>query len=477
MKISILVLLAALVALAAPLITAAVKSARHSIACTIAGLAAAPAPRTVVRPVLFRHPIRPVLPTALQAIIQDGMLEAVFEDALRPAFLYPQAAMVDPVQGGVGQRVTKTRTGLLTPKTTAITGSDPAASTIAMEQYSGVLDQYGDSIDTNMLGSATAQARLFLRHVQTLATGAGQSLNQLARNRLYGVYSGGRTWCRTADGASNVTIDVQSVDGFETVLVNGVPTAVSATSPLSVTVNGVANTVVAVDRALRRLTLGTARVDVLGDPIIAANAPVTLRPNARNTAYNLISTDVATVGLFFDAVARLRAMNVPTLADGTYQAHVDATTMRQLLSDTEFRQAFQSQGDGNTYTQGRLTIFGGITFVLNIEAPTVSGDSMTVSLARRPIIFGDEPLVNMPLEGQGQLLDGTGVEDVPGISLVQAIPGTDGSEIAFIVRPPQDRLQQVVSASWAWTGDFAVPTDATTGDTAIAKRAVVIEHA
>lgn len=433
-------------------------------------------PRTGVAATLLRHPIRPVLPAAIQAIIQDGLLEAAFENALQPQFLYPAAASVDPVAGQVGQRITKTRTGLLTPKTTAITGSDPTASTYSVEQYSGVLDQYGDSIDTNMLGSAVAQARLFTRNVQTLAVGAGQSLNRIARDRLYAVYAGGRTWTRTTDGVSNTSLDVQSVDGFETVLVNGVPTAVSAGNPLNITINGVANTVVGVDRANRRLTLGTATTDTQGHAVVAANAPVSIRPNARATAFNLTTGDTAAMGLFHDAVARLRTMNVPTMPDGTYHAHIDAVTNRQLLADTEFRQMFQGLGESaSQIRQGLIGTVGSVTFFLNIEAPTVTGDGQS-NTVRRPIVIGDEPLVNMPLEGQGQLLDGTGIEDVPGISLAQAIPGIDGTEVVFIVRPPQDRLQQVVSASWAWTGDFCVPTDSTTGDAAIAKRAVVIEH-
>ena len=76
--------------------------------------------RTQVRPVLFRHPIRPVLPASLQAMIQDGFLEATFDNALRPDFLFPAAAIADPVQGNVGQRVTRTRTGLLAPTAPAI---------------------------------------------------------------------------------------------------------------------------------------------------------------------------------------------------------------------------------------------------------------------------------------------------------------------------------------------------------------------
>jgi hypothetical protein len=431
--------------------------------------------RSQVRPVLHRHPVNALLPVGIRAIIQDGFLEAAFDNALRPDFMFPSLADVESIPGQKGQRVTRTRTGLLTPQTTPLAG-DPSADTYSIEQFSGVLDQYGNSMDTNMLGSGTAQASKFVQDIRTLGINAGQSLNRLARTRLYGAYGGGRTWCRTADGGSNTSIDVQSVDGFEFVLVNGVPTAVSASNPLSVTINGVANTVTGVNRTTRVLTLGTARVDVLGDPIIASNAPTTIRPNARASAFNLIAGDVATVGVFFDAVARLRSMSVPPLPSGNYQAHVDATTMRQLLSDAEFRQAFQSQGGADDYRAGRITIFGGIEFIINIETPTVSGDGMTVATARRPIVCGAGSLIAMPLENQGMLLDGTGVEDVPGISLVDA--AGSGMEVVLIVRPPQDRLQQVVSSSWAWTGDFAVPTDSTgMADAALVKRAVVIEHA
>jgi hypothetical protein len=430
--------------------------------------------RSRVRPVLFRHPVNALLPVGVRAIIQDGFLEAAFDNALRPDFMFPSLADVESIPGQKGQRVTRTRTGLLTPQTTPLTG-DPAADNYSIEQFSGVLDQYGNSMDTNMLGSGVAQASKFVQDISTLGINAGQSLNRLARTRLYGAYGGGRSWCAVADGASNTAFTVQSVDGFEFVLVNGVPTAVSASNPLAVTINGVANTITGVNRATRVLTLGTARVDVLGDPIIAANAPVTIRPNARASAFNLIGTDVATVGIFFDAVARLRTMAVPPLPSGNYQAHVDATTMRQLLSDAEFRQAFQGQGPAGDYTAGRITVFGNIEFVINIETPTVSGDGMTVT-GRRPIVCGGGSLISMPLENQGMLLDGTGVEDVPGISLVDA--AGSGIEVVLIVRPPQDRLQQVVSSSWAWTGDFAVPTDATgMADAALVKRAVVIEHA
>jgi hypothetical protein len=430
-----------------------------------------PGTRTRVRPVLFRHPVNALLPAAVRAIIQDGMLEGVFENALVPDFLFPAYADLEPIEGAKGQRVIRTRTGLLTPQTTPLF-ADPTPEQFSIEQWSATLDQYGHTMDTNMLANATSFARKFVQDVQTLGINAGQSLNRLARTRLFSAYAGGRTWVRTVDGASNVSVDVQSVDGFEFVIVNGVPTAVSGSNPLSITINGVANTVVGVNRTTRVLTLGTATTDTVGHAVVAANAPVSIRPNARASAFNITTGDVATVGLFFDAVARLRAMNVPTMEDGTYHAHVDSFTMRQLLSDTEFRQAFQSQGPSEDYRSGRLTIFGGVTFILNMETPTVTGDGQAATV-RRPIVLGGGSLISTPLEGQGQLLDGTGVEDVPGISMIE-LPG--GLEVPLIVRPPQDRFQQVVSTTWSWTGDFAVPTDSTSGDSAIVKRAVVIEH-
>jgi hypothetical protein len=74
--------------------------------------------------------------------------------------------------------VTFTRTGLLTPQTTPITGSDPTVDTYSIEQYSMTMDQYGNAVDTNMLQSAMTLASKFLEDQQKLAINAGQSLNR-----------------------------------------------------------------------------------------------------------------------------------------------------------------------------------------------------------------------------------------------------------------------------------------------------------
>jgi uncharacterized Zn-binding protein involved in type VI secretion len=423
---------------------------------------------------LDRHDVRSQVPSNIRAMLQNGILDRVFRDALVPEFLFPMIADAEPWQGGLGDTKTFTRKGLLTPVPTAITGSDPSPTTYSIEQWSVTMDQYGNSMDTNMLMSAMALANKFLADAETLGINAGQTINQLSRNKLYAAYAGGRTWCTTA-GTSDTSIIVQSTAGFEKVMVNGVPTAVSGANPLNVTIAGSPNTVVGVTPGTPgTLTLGTTRSDVVGDYVVAANAPTTIRATG-NSAYDLTSSNVATFANFRSAVARLRKMNVPTIG-GYYIAHIDADTEAQLFSDSDFKQALQGRVDSPIFRDLSIGRFGGIDWVRNIETPTIlGGNGAPASLTvHRPIVLGANALMAAPFDGTNSLLSGTGVEAVPEVRTITPAPGVD---VTVIVRPPQDRLQQVLSTTWSWVGDYGVPSDAGTGDTALYKRAVVIEHA
>ncbi|WP_405888884.1 hypothetical protein OG762_37045 [Streptomyces sp. NBC_01136] len=422
---------------------------------------------------LDRHAgVRPSLPVGIQAMLQNGMLDRVFRDALVPNFLFPQIADAEPWMGGLGDTKTFTRKGLLAPVTTPVTGSDPSAATYSIEQWSVTMDQYANSMDTNMLGSSMALASKFLADIENLGINAGQTINQVARNKLYSAYSGGRTWCTTA-GSTDTSIIVQSVSGFTTVMVNGVPTPVSASNPLSVTIAGVANTVTGVNAGTSTLTLGTTRVDVAGDYVVAANAPVTIRATG-NSAYDLSSSNVVTFANFRAAVARLRKMAVPTVG-GYYVAHIDPDTEAGLFADSDFKQALQGRIDSPVYRDLSIGRFAGIDWVRNLEAPVITnGGSAGTLTVHRPIVLGANALMSAPFEGTNNLLAGTGVEDVPEIRSIAAAPGVD---VTLLVRPAQDRLQQVIASTWSWVGDYGVPSDAGTGDAALYKRGVVIEHA
>jgi hypothetical protein len=416
--------------------------------------------------------VRPTLPAAIAAMLQNGILDRVFRDALVPNFLFPQIADAEPWMGGLGDTKTFTRKGLLAPVTTPVTGSDPSAATYSIEQWSVTMDQYANSMDTNMLGSAMALASKFLADVENLGINAGQTINQVARNKLYSAYSGGRTWCTTA-GSSDTSIIVQSVAGFTTVMVNGVPTPVSASNPLTVTIAGTGNTVTGVNTGTSTLTLGTARVDTAGDYVVAANAPVTVRATG-NSAYDLSGSNVVTFANFRAAVARLRKMAVPTVG-GYYVAHIDPDTEAQLFADSDFKQALQGRVDSPIYRDLSIGRFAGIDWVRNLEAPVITnGGSAGTLTVHRPIVLGANALMSAPFEGTNNLLAGTGVEDVPEIRSIAAAPGVD---VTLLVRPAQDRLQQVIASTWSWVGDYGVPSDAGTGDAALYKRGVVIEHA
>jgi N4-gp56 family major capsid protein len=240
-----------------------------------------------------------------------------------------------------------------------------------------------------------------------------------------------------------------------------------------VTIAGSGNTVTGVNTATKTLTLGTARADTAGDSVVAVNAPTTVRPGSAASAFDLASDDVANFGMFRAAVARLRKMNVPTVG-GYYVAHIDPDTEAELFSDPDFKQALQGRVDSPIYRDLSIGRFAGLDWVRNNEVQTVTGGSSGTLTVHRPIVLGANALVSAPLEGQATLLSGTGVEAIPEMRSVNVAPGVD---VQLIIRPPQDRFQQVISSTWSWVGDYGVPSDATTGDAALFKRAVVLEHA
>lgn len=427
---------------------------------------------------LGRHDLRTQVPAAIRAIVQNGLVEATFKQALVPDFLYPRVADHEPVSTGIGDTLTKTRRGLLTPTTTPLGGNtDPSPSTYSVEQFSLVIDQYAGTIDTNVLQSAVAAQKKYLEDVQALGTQAAQSLNRLARAELFATYGGGTTFVPTG-GASSATLVVDDASGFDKVLVNGVPTPVSASSTLAITINGVANTVVGCNLATNTLTLGSAVATTTGWVVVAGNAPTIIRPNSRTSQYTMVAGDVATFALFRSAVARLRTQSVPTI-DGYYVAHIDALTEAQLFNDADFKQALQGRVDSPVFRDLSIGRFGGIDWVRNIEAPatskTLGAGALTV---RRSLVVGAGSLIGGQFSDQADLLDqvsegGTETQASRNISLVEA--GDTGFQTALIVREPQDRLGQIVGTTWSWVGDFCVPSDSVTGDTALYKRGAVVE--
>ena len=465
---------------------------------------------------------REVLPASLAEVLQNGLLDHVFEDALVATFLYDTLADIRPWEGNLGSTAIMTRAGLLAPNTTPITGSDATASAYGFEQYTLQMNQYGDSIDTNMAVSAMALASKYIEDNKTLAIQAAQSLDLVAQSSLYTAYSGGNTFATGAQSGNDVP--VADLTGFGVTVIN-LPTsgtnpgegltgvAAAEVVPVSSTnlgwfydgsatwsytgvqassgpgnLTGVQASWTGTQGASIVAGLATTNGVYGGNNVVSATtspiAPQIIRPAGVTSQYNLQSTSVATLALFRNAVARLKMQHVPQLK-GAYTAHCTPQTINELFADTEFQSAYRggaattspvypdnavgSSLGGDATFLGRLA---GIDWIENTVSPIVYNTGTAGEYAGaiyRPIVVGADALIKGPFTRMGDLVAQV---NAGGVSEVTMIGG-----VARILRAPLDRLGQVLSSTWSWIGGYTTGTDILTGDNAIYKRAVIVEHA
>lgn len=442
---------------------------------------------------------RDVCPPAIQEIIQNGLLDGVFDHALEPALLFENVAELRPWSGGKGATSIMTRDGLMPVNTSPITGNDASAGTYGFEQFKLTMDQFGFSVDTNMAVSALAMASKFLEDNNRLGVNAAQTLNALAQETLYAAFGTGQTYATAATSAST-SLHVEAADGFtqapqqsgnsgsngaEGLLGVSVPVLnpVSAANPLSITVGGVANTVTGVafdsgNSGPGTLTLGTAISAAQYADVISSVASYVARPNARATGNDLVAGDIATLQTFQSAVTRLRTQNVPRIR-GAYVAHVHPETVEELFQDAAFQRAYTGRAESPAYSNfsvgadvgGDVEFMGrflGIDWFMNNLVPTaVTSGGVTYY---RDIVCGEQCLIKGPFDGMGDLMALQNAAN--GVSEVRMVQG-----VARIWRAPLDRLGQIYSSTWSWIGGWAVGTDMLTGDSALYKRACVVEHA
>jgi hypothetical protein len=446
------------------------------------------------------------MPASLQNAIQTGFLEREFQTGLQSALGYRAIADREPVAINVGETVTKTRMGLKAPVTTPLLASTNTnldngmtPSSQAIEQYTLGIDQYGDSIDLNVVTSQVGIANQFLKNAMTNGVQARQSLDRIARNALFAAYLGGNTRVRTTLGAPAATINVDDVRGFEQVLGIGasagkyIPVSGSQTAAILVGLNVYTLIGTARDGSNVSTTPGgfSGTLTFSGNVTVAdgtalnvashANGPVMIRPNGKwkggsalgisTTTNSLISTDVLTLGVIEDAVANLRN-NTGYMGD--LNMYFDNVSQRQLFADQDFKLMYQGQYGSPEARQGKVFNLMGVNFIPTTEAITQAHPSIASLTVRRPIIC-------MP----GALVEG----DFAGMT-EKAKELTDGNseitmvdDVVQVIRGPIDRLQQIIGQSWFWIGGFVAPTDATattqiipTSGAQYLKRACVIEH-
>lgn len=450
----------------------------------------------------------PGLPDQLSNMIQDRTLERVFHDALFPRLLFRSEASAELWQANIGERMVFTRAGLIPVTVTPLTpGQDPTPSQFAMEQWAAEARQFGNALDTHMPTSYVTLAPTFLRNTVSLGLNAGETLNRLVRNRLFRAYLGGTTNVAVAALAAATQVEVASINGFTEQLLNGAPVPVSPAAPIAATIGAEAVSIIGANpanpldpfgRGTLFLAAGLAGPAALRAVVLASNRSLITRVGGGASVDALVANNILTMQDIINAVTRLRTAKIPTCPDGYYHVHLTPEAEAEIFADPVFQRLNQSLPDSMTYRDLAIGQLLGCRFYRNTENPNTgnsgalvaSGNAAfssgeigadvlnTAGLAiRRAIVVGGGSIYEKYLD-ESKFITEAGVSGKIGqFTVVNNGVQVMTQRIRYILRAPQDRLQQIVGQAWSWSGDFAVPSDALTTDAARYKRAVIIEHA
>lgn len=455
------------------------------------------------------------VPSQIANLVQDRTLERTFHDSLYPRLVFRGEATPEVWVANIGERQVFTRAGLITPDIDPlIPGQDPTAATYDTEQWEAEARQFGKTIPTNMPASYVAIASLFLRNTQSLGLHGAQTMDRLARNSLFVPYCAGEAMLTAAGVSTATSIQVSTLNGFTQQLQVGRLSPVSAGNPLVISFSGGAepdNTVIGFVAAdpLRPFGPGVLLLGsgLTGTPaartaVLAKNRSRRLRIGGGATVDTISSANILTLNDVIQAVSRLRSANVPPHADGLYHVHLDPTAEAQIFQDNHWQRLFQDGGLSSE--QYRSFVIGtavGCLFLRNTQMPAVDTVTRTTAVAggagaavmapelgaeltnangvtiRRTLVTGGGILVEKYLD-ESKFITEAGVNGRIGeFSIVNGGVAIMAQRIRYLLRAPQDKLQQVVDQTWSWSGDFAAPSDSLAGDSARYKRGVVIEGA
>src|ERR1019366_3194889 len=232
-------------------------------------------------------------PVALQPIIQQGFLEREFEQALVSRIGYRACADRETIAVGIGETLTKTRAGLkpsvttpLAPATNTNFDNGLTATSWGVEQYTITINLYAATTDLNVVTSRVGIASQFLQNAYINGEQAGRSLDELARNALFGAYLGGNTRVRTTLTSAGPAVFVDDIRGFQNACINGIQQPISTANPLTVTIG--ADAYMAVAAVADATNVSTAPAGVSGVLTLSGNVTV-----SDGTAGNTVTSAIA----------------------------------------------------------------------------------------------------------------------------------------------------------------------------------------
>ena len=467
------------------------------------------------------------LPAVIQSAIQTGFLERRFRQALRAKLGFRAITDREDFMAGIGETITKTRTGLLPMITTPMAPAQVTDFTsgltpqnYGLEQYTLGVAQWAAPMMLNVATARVAIDDLFLNNAETLAEQAVRSVDGLAQRALYDTYMGGNTRVTTTLGSAGTTVKVDDVRGFFASWTSqGVPAAVGTSATLAVLVGSNTYTVTGcvADGAapananpwLSLLTFSGTGSNTSTTPsgysgtltfstnvsvadgtaanqVQSAVAPLLLRPV--NATTNVMATTTAAIsstsgynngklsmGMILQAKATMSANSVrPPAATGNYICYADPLHLTGLYADPEFQLFFRGKPESSEYKRGVISEMLGVTLVETNMNPVQTSLASSVGTVRRAILVGQGALVEGVFTREA-MAAAAAVDDASGMMTVV-------DDIAHITREPLDTLKQVVTQSWSYIGGFTTPTDINTTPAIFAtatnaawKRAAILE--
>lgn len=455
----------------------------------------------------------------VRGVVQDRFLERAMHDALFPRTLFRAEATPIPWPAGVGDTMVFTAPGLIQVDARPLTpGQDPDPVTYPLEQWMAQLQTYGGSIDTHMPTSITAIVNLFLRNGHQLSLMAAQTTNRIVRNRLYAAALSGWTVANGAQAGPTTSLAVKRLNGFTTArntTGSGTNTirfeTVSSTNPLPIVVyaNGAATAVNVIGYTATvpgdltgpgTLTLSAAVSNVLDRAYVyALDRTDIVRSGGGFKVDDLTaSTDLPTLSDVRSIIAGLWTDNVPEHADGKFHAQLDPVSQAKLFADAELQRLLTALPDYYMYKDFALGQLLNTVFLRNSEGPapeTVIGGLTASYDARDPfpgelwnngastgakvhrILFTGQGAIMEYYQDPDQLLTEAGIMGKVGEPQINNNSiEVAADRIQLIIRAPQNRMQDQVSTTWKFIGDWAMRTDVATGGVGRYKRARVIEH-
>lgn len=376
--------------------------------------------------------------------------------------------------GHIGQRFTFTNLDIMDDADDAITppaNSDldsgmAAATAETPEEFDARLEKYGNTLDTHLLSSSLSLENQYILNMRALGRNAGRSIEKVARRHMFAAYGGGNSYL-TANVSNSNSANVANIFGMDWKQVSGVPTAVSASNPLGVTIGSNAVNITAVsgvsidkniDWASGTLTLDANVTNVTGDQVLVDTAPRQIDPNGLNqNPYEITTSDDPTLNMILDMVAYLEDDSVPPAdMSGYYHFITDPITLAKLQQTQAFREIFRGRGNDDVFTRGAFGAFGNVLFYKSQLAPKATKTVNSGSVSIKHMIAIGEGLGYEARYGDVDKL--MSQAQLGGYSLIDQFLDTE-SWTMFQTRAPLDRHGEVIAQSWKFLGGFALRTD------------------